>query len=555
MGKRFPGKEDIASLTYKQRGNLRRSIRTERANALADSLPAAPALQRTTSNTSLFSAPAPLQVSSRDEAALRAFQPPTIEQLAPPPANENRFFPASLRSSSSAVISDISPQFDRCDEDAAFMATIDPAILDDETLASIEVADADVDRLRTIILPPSSADTADMAEEGEPEDLTADLMGIPSIAGTEDDMDEETARLVLGHQKAGDDASSPAGASLQTAKSVHQWIDSYAQFNVVRSIGFARTWLKLQNQKAKSTSKPEELSLYSMRGNSRNEPSPYVFFCRRTEGCKYFHFLVKSIESHEASCTKAMVERRNKEIRAATLRCSHPGCDFETAAANGLQQHQRTAHQYIPKACDTPQCDPNKIYTSTQAWTYHRLTVHSCWPSPCVFPGCSSTIQFTTTSNLVAHLIKHHELSTAEARLPYLPARAPKRLWIKQNCIVPECQSQMVMTRKSGYLVHLTGYHKMTAEDSERFIEQEAGRLWETYVPQRKVLKSNAAIPNRTHLKRHWVPTADQENEKDQENENEDERRNGGGPAKAKKPRSGGTLPQRGDCSRNARSK
>ncbi|KAG6368009.1 hypothetical protein INS49_002209 [Diaporthe citri] len=135
-------------------------------------------------------------------------------------------------------------------KDLVFLSNINPILLDEETLASLEVAKADVDALQAVILPsaPEAAGTAAVdqehggTEEGDGvEDLQGALRGVASDAAIQGNV-EEAARVLLGQeeeqpQQQGNSESLPPVWT--ASNNPAEWINSYARHNVVNNTLFA----------------------------------------------------------------------------------------------------------------------------------------------------------------------------------------------------------------------------------------------------------------------------------------------------------------------------
>jgi hypothetical protein len=105
-----------------------------------------------------------------------------------------------------------------------------------------------------------------------------------------DDVDEEADRLLLG----ADSEAKNLGSE--------NFIDTYAQTNVVRSCNFGSNWVKLQ----KDGSLEAIIKSNSVRGNSRDDPPPWIYRYQKTPGCS-FETVHSNLSKHEFVCNERLV--------------------------------------------------------------------------------------------------------------------------------------------------------------------------------------------------------------------------------------------------------
>lgn len=356
---------------------------------------------------------------------------------------------------------------------------------DDKTLALVEVADEDLKTLQSTIMGTGSNESA----------LEKGLTGIASTTAMED-YAEEAAHLFL------DQGDSD---SLTESSKAMLWMNSYARYNVVNNTDFANNWAAFTEDK---TSFESTIGPHCLRGNSRDEPTPFFFCCTKTEGCTYKNIKFRMLEQHEHSCNEAMLaelEQRDK----ATLTCTVVGCKFSTTGGElSLKSHITRAHSWIPITCD--KCpDSKKIFDSHGSWEAHQIEIHSGrWPVKCVFPGCTSDTPYKSAKALTYHLRTGHSLSEVEQRLPYMPPRPEKRMWIPQACFMPKCSNKTVFRTPSRMSQHVEHAHHVSPDDAPVLMERDA--TWKTFVPASRVLGSG---PNakRTNNKRTFVDSDDED--------------------------------------------
>lgn len=358
-------------------------------------------------------------------------------------------------------------------EDLDFLSKIDPALLDEDTLASLNVDNADVSALEAVIIPGAVGvqQGGKAAEEGD---------GVAGQAAQDIDI-EEAARVLLGQEE-------PQGD--QTASNSHAgWIDGYARYNVVNNVRFALAWKPFSEGKVPFE---DSIGRHSVRGNSREEPTPWVFHCQRTEGCEFSTILKPVLVNHELACSTTLVEARaaaREEVEPDAnniLRCTHPGCTFQTSSGRkALNHHVRRQHNYTPQECED--CDDGVIYQTLDALNKHKTNVHSGrWPSGCLFPGCLATREFPSHGSLVYHLRTKHGLSTPESYQPYLPPYPEKKQWVKQECVVATCTNKTLYTKRDGMIQHVKTKHGMDYKEASELVDREART--ETVVPKARIL-------------------------------------------------------------------
>ncbi|KAK4890919.1 hypothetical protein LTR27_010492 [Elasticomyces elasticus] len=84
------------------------------------------------------------------------------------------------------------------------------------------------------------------------------------------------------------------------------FVDAYAQYNVVCNKHCSVEWKKYDP--ADVTSFDATIGRYCMRGNSRDDPTPCLYFCKKTTGCTYQTTVQRRMTTHENDCTSSTVE-------------------------------------------------------------------------------------------------------------------------------------------------------------------------------------------------------------------------------------------------------
>lgn len=458
-----PGREP-ASLTRAERRTMGDHVRRKRAEAL-DREPPTPAAARHHRT-----------VPNMGVAAPEVPPPPPL----PSPAQHTR---ASTSGEGMAAATGGA-------EYSNFLSNIDPALLNEDDLASLDVADTDVDALQAVIFPDAAAGAqgvAQGAEEGndEVEDQAVLFEGMPldpAVAVVQDSDFKETTRVLLGQEEEKVEDGQTADKDSHTG-----WVDGYAKYNIVNNAKFANAWKKFSDEQVGFE---DSIGYHSVRGGSRDEPTPYIFHCRRTEGCDYTTIKKALLDQHELSCSTRAVEAnaQEKDIPpdADVLKCTHPGCTFQTSSGQKLlNRHVRQKHEFSPQECDD--CDDGIMYQTSGSLEYHKTTVHSGrWPSKCLVPACPDTREWGSHASMVNHLRKNHGLLTAEAYNPYLPPYPEKKQWIKQECVVATCTNKTLFTKKDGMIQHVKTKHEMDYKQAKELVDREAHM--ETVIPKARIL-------------------------------------------------------------------
>ncbi|KAG6366236.1 hypothetical protein INS49_000412 [Diaporthe citri] len=463
------------SLTHTEMSGIQYRVRQKRQKELATSAMPQPPTPRTASNAHLYAAPAPPPPPPPPTAQFQAGQhglPGAVAgQEAPSTTSSSSSSSLSPSSAAAAAASTTWPNPSGSglipnSEELVSLSQVDPALLDEETLEALDVAQADVEALHDAITTHSvpEADTPGANKEEE----EGGLPGSTSDDAAEANM-EEAARLLLGQGEVQDGAGGPADttttttSSVRTASNPEGWINGFARHNVVKNTCFVSVWKEYSDGEL---SFGESVGHHSVRGNSRDEPTPYTFHCQRTEGCGYTAIKLSLLQAHEISCSIARVEARREEAQAGDiLRCTHPGCRYKTShGKEALRKHVRRIHKWTPKPCPEPGCDPEKLYETGNAFEAHQSKAHSGrWPSKCPFPGCPSTVEF----NAAIGLARKDAVGQADV-----------------SCAYVQQQHDVIWVSRSAMLSHTKSTHKMKEEDALELLDREASS--EVVTPEEK---------------------------------------------------------------------
>ncbi|KAK3718658.1 hypothetical protein LTR37_004875 [Vermiconidia calcicola] len=371
-------------------------------------------------------------------------------------------------------------------------SNVDPALEDDDALAEAEVQPAQLDNLCRIVFPREDANALDVPDT--PAEGTGPSMDAAIGSITEPNQDE-AMRLVLGDSQ--ESVVGPAGSSEDSAM---RFVDLYSQYNVVRNQMLAKRWQR--NDPTVSGSFEETIGPFSTRGNSRNDPTPYAYRCRATEGCSHTTRFHHEHLAHELLCDPE--RNRTKQLGADILeqvgtgalddskrKCPYAGCEWvslnedETVAAERLKHHITRVHKFTPKPCEHG-CSPETIYDTASQYGHHIQKEHSSrFPTSCRYPDCTDPRQFQPKT-LTKHLIEDHGVDKQEVTSYYPPTE--QKGWVPQRCIIAGCTDERTFNRPISLSRHLVAQHSMTKEDADPYVKEHA--TYESKV--RKPRKANA---------------------------------------------------------------
>jgi hypothetical protein len=145
----------------------------------------------------------------------------------------------------------------------------------------------------------------DDGNDDDAAELLSLMLGVP--ANEPDSGDEESDAVLTPEEERLSLQVAPPSESLEMLQSdslIH--INNLAAFNIDKVQKFAKAW---PNDTA-------AMALYSTSGSSRDNPSPFLYHCQKTEGCDFKYRVHDTVAKHDRSCTpKAVVdaERRLSE--------------------------------------------------------------------------------------------------------------------------------------------------------------------------------------------------------------------------------------------------
>jgi hypothetical protein len=316
------------------------------------------------------------------------------------------------------------------------LSNIDPRLLEEGDLNNMEVDAVQLKELQDQVL--------NIVQESHDAD--------------KDVNDEASTAMATEALLSGDD---PAQQQLSTE---YGFIDHYSKINIVNCTRFAEQWAKHQ----KGASYEDSIGQYSVRGNSRESPTPMQFQCQATARCPYISIHKKAVVAHEALCSPEYVAREvYREEEGEKFRCTQ--CEEAFLTPHMLKMHVKSIHDFTPVPCPDG-CEPDKIYPSQKTLDAHTRRVHSgIWPARCRYPGCDNETEFKSSS-YSNHLIKAHQLTTRAARAPFFPPTM-KNIWHPTACPVDDCPDSHLHRTKDLLTHHLIKTHKYERKAANKLAE------------------------------------------------------------------------------------
>ncbi|SMR55134.1 unnamed protein product [Zymoseptoria tritici ST99CH_1E4] len=287
----------------------------------------------------------------------------------------------------------------------------------------------------------------------------------------------EVAQMMLGPEE--DDQHSPGPST--PIDLAHQYVDSYARYNVVLSRDFWLAWPKYNSNEPGSFERT--IGPCSTSGNSRDAPTPFIFRCRHaTHGCEYSTLTKSHLERHEEACTSEKAEARLDAVHTGSvLQCQDKDCSYvarsKTADAckNLLAKHTKDVHDWEKKSCEHG-CNPEKLFLTYGAYKQHQTKWHSGrWPHPCKFLGCEREKPFNGMSELCHHLARDHNVHGKDQN-SYYPPKISKPKFVPQPCLLPEdCTTGTEVFAAPRFLVaHLKSEHNMDDAQAKELVKNKA---------------------------------------------------------------------------------
>ncbi|KAK5172655.1 uncharacterized protein LTR77_002775 [Saxophila tyrrhenica] len=273
------------------------------------------------------------------------------------------------------------------------------------------------------------------------------------------------------------------------------FIDAHSRYNTVQNEAFARAW---------GRGDAAAMAALSVRGNSRDEPTPFLHKCSVSTACPYANIRHDRVREHEASCNvdratlvgnlATLWEQRLASMSADELKartCTIGDCTYvdkeeggwtppvegepgKTPKVDGskrpagqektarLVQHQRVNHGFEPTTCGL--CDSPEIFKSNSSLQLHRRRCQSpgSWPALCRYPDCDTTTTFDTERQLKRHLATAHDVRSPDGH-QYLPPLMEK-VFVPRQCWMEDCQFDLKAWKSA--IAHLQNKHRLSYLDA-----------------------------------------------------------------------------------------
>jgi hypothetical protein len=166
---------------------------------------------------------------------------------------------------------------------------------------------------------------------------------------------------------------------------------------------------------------PEEVKKHTHCGNSRDAPTPWLYYCKK--GCGYSIYSEHFLHDHELNC--------NGEAREKPCPCPRRGCDKSFKNEATMKTHVANDHDFTPKACDQCPDQPEVLYTTKLQLNNHREKAHNdpIEETDCpLAANCKSALKFTSKKALKKHLkSKAHSLTTDQLKEYVRDARLDRK--------------------------------------------------------------------------------------------------------------------------------
>lgn len=338
---------------------------------------------------------------------------------------------------------------------------IDPRLLDDGALDDIRAGIEEKESLRSHLMLDTQPQDEDQGQSSDDQ-----MLATQSLFDDDDDDDQK-----------GDEKQ----------QSACEFITAFAKINVVVKDTFARAWSAYREGRE---SFDDGIGLVSVRGGSRDDPTPFEYRCKKLPGCPFKAIQRHHLVLHEQVCNHEYVTKANTSIAkketGSNYACSQEGCTKSFSSQKALEVHTRTVHAFEPKPCPVG-CDPDKLYTTYGAYYGHLERNHSGrWPTSCQFPECTSQNQYNNVGAYSRHLRIDHSLVTKAERAPYMPEVTSRKKWAPMICPVDGCTNKTVYMTKYGLKGHICKVHGLTEDEAKVIAADEAVSKWDILEGQLK---------------------------------------------------------------------
>ncbi|KFY59512.1 hypothetical protein V496_05667, partial [Pseudogymnoascus sp. VKM F-4515 (FW-2607)] len=105
-------------------------------------------------------------------------------------------------------------------------------------------------------------------------------------------------------------------------------------------------------------------------GNSRDQPTSFLYRCQKTVGCPYRAAKEFHLAEHHMKCSVSWVKTRVAANKRA-LQCTYEGCTKEYLSEGGLKIHIKTIHEWTPRPCTNKKCSASVLYHTAADFNKH----------------------------------------------------------------------------------------------------------------------------------------------------------------------------------------
>jgi hypothetical protein len=162
-------------------------------------------------------------------------------------------------------------------------------------------------------------------------------------------------------------------------------------------------------------------------GNSRDEPTRFVFFCpNQDKGCGYYS-TSKELRNRLSRLCEPSPETSAPTSTAQFYCREVDGCDAGPFNSRSTRNSHELSHRWVRKQCDLG-CTDGAWYESYQAFYRHSKRYHdNTWDKTtmCTFPGCPRKTPWAHLRDYETHLKHIHKVKKSDVD-SYLPDSAKK---------------------------------------------------------------------------------------------------------------------------------
>lgn len=223
----------------------------------------------------------------------------------------------------------------------------------------------------------------------------------------------------------------------------------------------------------------EALPASAETGHSRDEPTRFLFACRKT-GCNRTFRTGKRRDQHGVNCKGAVLDDLSAEE-----------AHFPAEDQKGRKRKRDEVPSInvvhvddgFPKLCpDIEQCGYKKEIATAFLLRRHQQSYHDDnWPAEttCNVPGCPQPRDryYVSRRLFASHLHDYHLLDIEKANeyvakiisVSYKAPRGATAAFISTMCLFPECESEAEFASYDYYTLHLKKAHKQTTEQYAQY--------------------------------------------------------------------------------------